>query len=311
VRHGVGHQPLVVGKKRMRELLHHLNDLWVLLRIPTFEQLGEAAPARVGQPLERRRSRARQMEVAFDPAVALLDHAGGNQTFHARLNERRVDLQPVRQIGHRARGVLGQPVEQPDRTGRQVDARAHRQGAVELAPVIPSREALERQLYLLERRPGLRSSVSLALVHRLHGLAQLHLGEQEAQEERHEGDRYRDQEDDLDRMGHGIDVLGVEEQSFRRRLERGQHAGVDRLRIEGPQHRCRDLGQRRRDRVIQDDGVDRPEYSRTEGTSDHPEERGTAGGDAQVLIGHRVLHRDDQDLHDEAHADTENEHVAG
>ncbi len=46
VRHGVGHQPLVVGKKRMRELLHHLNDLWVLLRIPTFEQLGEAAPAR-------------------------------------------------------------------------------------------------------------------------------------------------------------------------------------------------------------------------------------------------------------------------
>ncbi len=154
-------------------------------------------------------------------------------------------------------------------------------------------------------------AVHLADVDRLDRLAQLHLGEKEAQQEGHERDGHRDEEDDLDRVRDGVDVLRVEEQPRRGRLELGQHARIDRLRVEIPQHRCRDLGQRRRDRVVQDDGVDRPEHRRAERAADHAEEHGAAGRHAEVLVGHGVLHRDDEDLHDEAHADTEDEHVAG
>jgi hypothetical protein len=73
----------------------------------------------------------------------------------------------------------------------------------------------------------------------------------------------------------------------------------------------RRLGQRRSERAAEDDRVDRTEDCGAEGSPDHAEERGCARGHAELLVRHGVLHGHHEHLHDEAHADAEDEHVEG
>ena len=53
----------------------------------------------------------------------------------------------------------------------------------------------------------------------------------------------------------------------------------------------------------------RAKYRNADAATDSPEERGSAGGRAEVAILHCVLHSEDQHLHHHAEPDTEHEHV--
>ena len=65
VRHGIGHEALVVGQQRVGEVLDHGDDLRVLLGVPALEELGQTVPPRLGQLVERRPCPPARVQVAF------------------------------------------------------------------------------------------------------------------------------------------------------------------------------------------------------------------------------------------------------
>ena len=82
--------------------------------------------------------------------------------------------------------------------------------------------------------------------------------------------------------------------------QRAVEIGWDRFQVQGMD----DVGH-------QEIGEDGTEHRRAEGATDHAEERRPRGRRTQLLVGHGVLDRDHEDLHDQTQPDPEHEQVAG